>query len=207
MKEIFFYCDGASFNNGAKNKNLEVLGSYGAFIVDSEGNTLLQFSDVFENVTNNQMELYGFIKLITEFLIRYKGSSKYTINIISDSQYLVKGINEWLPNWKRKGWKNSTGKIVENINLWRLIDKILELNKVIKLNFIWQKGHKGKSLSKSEDINAFYNECCDSLATESLSNYRSLESNNNSNSLNFNEVIKKIDIYLSKRIKEVLLNG
>lgn len=193
MKIVNFYCDGASYNNGSKNKDLDVLGSYGAFMTTENNDILFKFSEVFEDVTNNQMELYGFIKLFSEFYKRYNknNGSKYTINVVSDSQYLIKGITEWMPNWKRKGWKNSTGKVVENLNLWKIINKIINLNENITFNFIWQKGHKGKNIDKTKNVYIYFNEMCDSTATESLSNYR-----NNKEYItleSFIDVINKID--------------
>ena len=167
MKELKIYSDGGSHNNGGKKKGEPVWGSYGAIIV-KDNKVIYKFQDFYENVTNNNMELFGFIKAYTEFLKRYKSKDKYHITVISDSQYLIKGINEWLPGWKKRRWKNSSGNIIENLYMWKIIDKLLVYNPNIELEFVWQKGHKGKSVSLEENPDIYFNEMVDSMATESI---------------------------------------
>ncbi len=61
------------------------------------------------------------------------------VHFVSDSQYLVKGISEWMPNWKRAGWKRKSGKI-ENLQLWKRLDTLLQRHDMRPL---WVKGHAG----------------------------------------------------------------
>jgi ribonuclease HI len=75
------------------------------------------------------------------------------IDICSDSQYVVKGITEWMADWKKKAWKNSAGKPVKNITLWQTLDILCSKRKVI---WSWVRGHIGHP----------ENEICDRLAVE-----------------------------------------
>jgi len=62
-----------------------------------------------------------------------------TIHFVSDSQYLVKGISEWMPGWKRRGWKRKAGPI-ENLELWKQLDAALQRH---DMRPRWVRGHAG----------------------------------------------------------------
>lgn len=169
-KIVKIFSDGSSYNNGKKDPNKPMYGAYASIITDSNDKPLLKFSDWYEDVTNNQMELFGFIKAATEFFKRYKGNSKYEIQVYSDSQYLVNGVNKYLNNWKRNNWKNSSKQEVKNREMWEMINYIVENGKPdVNFKFIWCKGHNGKSITKEEDSISYFNEKCDSIATKTLS--------------------------------------
>ena len=70
------------------------------------------------------------------------------IEVFSDSQYLVKGMKEWLPNWLRRNWKTAQGKPIENRDLWEVLYKV---SKSHKLNFTWIKGHSGHLYNERAD--------------------------------------------------------
>lgn len=177
MKKLRIYSDAGSFNNGHKDPDKPMFGSYGCLIVSEDNRIIYQFSDWYEEITNNQGELFGFIKAFYEFLKRYKSKEKYEIEVISDSQYLIHGVNQYLSGWKKKHWKNSSGEIVKNKKMWQIIDRMINLYPdLIKFKFTWQKGHVGKKTSLEEDPNVYFNEMCDSLATEKI-NYASGEEN------------------------------
>ena len=80
-------------------------------------------------------------------------------------------MNEWLKGWIKKGWKNSLGKTVENIELWKQLNE-LNRNKRLRISFRWVRGHKGKNVSIETVRDSYFNEMCDSLLTESLKPYR-----------------------------------
>lgn len=169
MKELKIYCDAGSFNNGYKDPNKPMFGSYGCLIVRPSDNKILyEFKDWFDDITNNQGELFGFIKAYTEFLKRYKSKEKYHIEVISDSQYLINGVNKYLNNWKKNRWRNSTGDVIKNKDMWLIIDKLLICESNISFTFTWQRGHRGKKVTLEEDPNIYFNEICDSLATEQI---------------------------------------
>lgn len=96
--------------------------------------------------TNNRMEL----RAVIEGLEKLKEPS--TVEIWSDSQYVLKGLNEWLEGWIAKDWKNAAKKPVKNRDLWEQLDR---LRKAHDLRYHWIKGH-------SEHPE---NERCDQLAT------------------------------------------
>jgi len=84
--------------------------------------------------TNNRMELLAVIRALTVL--------KHTcqVEVTTDSQYVKRGISEWLPTWKRNGWKNSQKKIVKNKDLWEKLD---EETKRHTVNWHWVRGHSG----------------------------------------------------------------
>lgn len=86
------------------------------------------------HTTNNRMELMAAIKGL-ETLTR-----ACEVDLYTDSQYLRKGMNEWMAQWKLKGWKNSKKEPVKNADLWQLLD-ILANQHTIRWH--WVKGHSG----------------------------------------------------------------
>ena len=84
--------------------------------------------------TNNRMELTAVIRAL-ESLKRHCNVKVYT-----DSQYVQKGISEWLPQWKRRGWRTAGRKPVKNEDLWRELDGLAQKHKV---EWHWVRGHAG----------------------------------------------------------------
>jgi ribonuclease HI len=68
------------------------------------------------------------------------------LTIVSDSEYVVKGATEWLPGWKRKGWRNSQGKKVANLARWKRLDRALSA-RAAPAKFEWVRGHAGNALN------------------------------------------------------------
>ena len=86
------------------------------------------------STTNNRMELMAVIKALESL----KKACK--VKITSDSQYVLKGITEWMDNWKKRGWKTSAKKPVKNVELWQRLDQLQENHQV---EWVWVKGHSG----------------------------------------------------------------
>ncbi len=84
--------------------------------------------------TNNRMEMTAVI----EALRALKRQSQ--IRITTDSQYVLKGVTEWMPNWKQKNWQTAARKPVKNVDLWQTLDKLLGSHEV---QWQWVKGHSG----------------------------------------------------------------
>lgn len=175
MSEIYIYSDGGSINNGGKNKDKDVYGAFCCLIVNPKTKKIMHtITEVYKDVTNNQMELIGVllgISWVSNMMKKKHPKNTVNVTIISDSQYVIKGASEWMPNWKKKNWRNSSGKTVENIKLWKRFDKLLE-NPQIEFEFKWTRGHKGKSISLHEDMDSYYNEQCDTILSEELKPYR-----------------------------------
>ncbi len=84
--------------------------------------------------TNNRMELTAAIRGL-ESLRR-----PCHVVLTTDSQYVMKGITDWLPNWKRRNWRTAAGKPVKNVDLWQRLDELTQRNKV---EWRWVRGHSG----------------------------------------------------------------
>ena len=97
------------------------------------------------NSTNNQMELMAVIMGL-EALKR-----PVSITVVSDSKYVLNGIQNWLEGWKRNGWKNAKKQPVANQELWQRLDAATQPHRI---DWQWIKGHAGHPL----------NERCDDLA-------------------------------------------
>jgi ribonuclease HI len=151
------WTDGATENNGDKNKSGKIFGGLGG-LIEVDGEVLDEYKDDFfssnpEEVSNNRMELLAIIRgmeLSEEELLDEE------IEIYSDSAYCINAMNEYLENWKNNSWKNYQKKPVKNQDLWKLF---LEKRKLFsKISFIKTKGHSGVK----------FNERADRLATEGL---------------------------------------
>ncbi|MBY5624456.1 ribonuclease H [Rhizobium leguminosarum] len=98
--------------------------------------------------TNNRMEMSGVLQGLRWATINAAGKS---VSVFSDSQYVVKGCNEWRHNWKRKGWKRGQ-KEVANVDLWLEMDAALT---VFPVELRWIKGHSGIAGNERADELAF----------------------------------------------------
>lgn len=102
-----------------------------AFVLRESGREDIVESGGQPATTNNRMELTAAI----EGLRRIGEPSE--VELVSDSEYLVKGLSLWLPGWKRKGWRGTTGP-VKNQDLWKELDCLAELHRVSPA---WVRGH------------------------------------------------------------------
>jgi ribonuclease HI len=92
--------------------------------------------------TNNRMELTAVIEGLKSLNRACK------VRVHTDSQYVQKGIQEWLRNWKRKGWKTSTGQPVKNRDLWEALDRQAAEHQV---EWHWVRGHAGHPENERAD--------------------------------------------------------
>ncbi len=84
--------------------------------------------------TNNRMELMAVIEGLSAL------TRRSVVELYSDSQYVLKGLNEWMPGWKKKGWRTASKQPVKNVDLWKQLD---ELKNGHEIRFHWVKGHAG----------------------------------------------------------------
>lgn len=115
------------------------------------GGKIQAWSGRVEHATNNRMELHAAWAGLAA-LVEY-GWQDWETRLIADSQYVVGGLNVWLPEWKRRGWRKSDGRKVANEELWRQIDEQVALFSNLTIEKV--KGHNGDR----------YNEMVDELAT------------------------------------------
>ena len=92
--------------------------------------------------TNNRMELMAAIQAL-EALKR-----PCSVRMVTDSQYVMKGVNEWMANWKRRNWKTASRKPVQNRDLWQRLDAALERHRV---EWQWVRGHTGHDGNERAD--------------------------------------------------------
>lgn len=92
--------------------------------------------------TNNRMELTAVI----EGLRALKGPSQ--VRVYTDSQYVQKGISEWIHSWKRRGWRTADRKPVKNEDLWRVLDEVAGRHRV---EWHWVRGHAGHPENERAD--------------------------------------------------------
>tara|TARA_Y100001970_G_C13455934_1_gene472693 strand:+ start:24 stop:452 length:429 start_codon:yes stop_codon:yes gene_type:complete len=123
---ITIYTDGACSGNPG-------IGGWGVVILIPNQNPIY-LNGGSENTTNNKMELTAVIKALKYF------KNKENINIFTDSKYVMNGIESWIINWKKNGWKTAAKKQVKNKELWKDLD-VQILNHNVK--WIWVKGHAG----------------------------------------------------------------
>ncbi len=103
--------------------------------------------------TNNRMELMAAIAGL-EALKR-----PCRVHLTTDSQYVMKGVTEWMPNWKRRGWKTASKQPVKNVDLWQRLDAALARHQV---KWQWVRGHTGHP--ENERADALANRGIDELA-------------------------------------------
>jgi len=118
-----------------------------AFVVqDENGEVFFEDSDKSNiSTTNNRMELIAVIQALE--WIKDRGEDD-TLTVQSDSQYVIKGITEWLTSWKKRGWRTSSKEPVKNKDLWRELDR---LNDLVKPEWEWVRGHNGHALNERAD--------------------------------------------------------
>jgi len=137
---IEIFCDGACSGNPGP-------GGFGAVL--RAGSTEKELSGGELNTTNNRMELTAAIAALEAL------SRPCTVSVTTDSQYLVKGITEWIFSWMKKGWVNSKKDPVVNRDLW---ERLYTLTKTHRIEWKWVRGHSGHP----------ENERCDELARAAI---------------------------------------
>ena len=94
------------------------------------------------NTTNNRMELMGAIRGLEEL------KRPCDVLLVTDSQYVMKGINEWMVNWKKRGWKTAAKEPVKNLDLWQ---RLLAAAKPHQVEWKWVRGHAGDPMNERAD--------------------------------------------------------
>ncbi len=92
--------------------------------------------------TNNRMELTAAIEALNAL------KDRRSVILYTDSKYVMDGINEWMPNWKKRGWKTAAKKPVKNKDLWQALDEAVTRHNV---DWHWVKGHAGNPGNEMAD--------------------------------------------------------
>jgi ribonuclease HI len=136
LNEVVIYTDGACKGNPGP-------GGWGAWL--KSGTTEKEMFGGELNTTNNRMELTAVI----EALASLKRSCDVTL--YTDSEYVRKGISEWIHGWKAKGWRTSTKQPVKNVELWQRLDKLVAEGGH-EIEWRWVKGHSGDPGNERADM-------------------------------------------------------
>jgi len=139
-EEIIVYTDGACLGNPGP-------GGWGV-VINGFSNQEILLSGGEKQTTNNRMEIKAVIQAL-EYLQQKKITQP--IQLYTDSQYVKKGISEWVKKWQKNGWINSQGKPVLNRDLWEILSN---LDHLFQIHYHWLKGHNGHP----------ENEKCDEIA-------------------------------------------
>ena len=124
------FCDGSCLGNPGP-------GGWAVLMLDSNVETIKTGGAA--QTTNNRMEIIAACEGI-----ELAGKCE----LYTDSKYLVIGITQWLPNWKRKNWRTASGGEVKNIDLWRRVDALCANNDV---SWNWIKGHNNHTIHDRVD--------------------------------------------------------
>lgn len=125
MKAITIYSDGACKGNPGP-------GGWGAVLRYGEAEKRIKGGE--PGTTNNRMELTAAIQALDSL------REACEVTLFTDSIYVMKGLNEWLPGWKRRGWRTADGKAVKNQDLWERLDAACARHRI---DWRWVKGHNG----------------------------------------------------------------
>ena len=130
---IEIYTDGACRGNPGP-------GGWGALLIAGKHEKTMHGGE--PETTNNRMELMAAIKALNAL------KSDSNVILHTDSKYVMDGINEWMPNWKKRGWKTAAKKPVKNKDLWQQLDEAVGRHEI---EWRWVKGHNGNPGNERAD--------------------------------------------------------
>jgi ribonuclease HI len=127
MNPIEIYTDGACKGNPGP-------GGWGVLLI--AGGTEKELFGGELSTTNNRMELMAVIQALSAL------KRPCEVTLFLDSQYVLKGITEWLPGWKAKGWRTASKQPVKNVELWQQLDALVQQGGH-RIDWRWVRGHNG----------------------------------------------------------------
>ncbi len=125
LPRVFLYTDGACSGNPGP-------GGWAFVLKHPSTGKELERSGAELDTTNNRMELMAAIEGLRAL------KAKSTVELYSDSKYVLNGLKDWLPGWKAKGWKTASKQPVKNVDLWKELDALASGHEV---KFHWIRGH------------------------------------------------------------------
>lgn len=125
IEAVIIYTDGACRGNPG-------VGGWGVIL--SYKGKIKELCGGDKDTTNNRMELMAAIQALEAL------TKPCTVQLYSDSSYVLKGITEWMPNWKKRGWKTAAKHPVKNVDLWQRLDAAIAQHDI---EWKWVKGHSG----------------------------------------------------------------
>lgn len=143
MKHVYIYTDGACRGNPGP-------GGWGVLLRYGRHEKILAGAET--NTTNNRMELTAAIQALAGL------KEPCRIDLYTDSQYVQKGVSQWMESWKKNKWKKADKKPVKNADLWQALDKEIIRHKI---SWHWVRGHSGHA--ENEQADAIANQAIDDL--------------------------------------------
>lgn len=125
IEPVIIYTDGACRGNPG-------VGGWGVIL--SYKGKVKELCGGDKETTNNRMELMAAIQALESL------TKPCSVRLYSDSSYVLKGITEWMPNWKKRGWKTAAKHPVKNVDLWQRLDVAIVRHDI---EWKWVKGHSG----------------------------------------------------------------
>ena len=134
MKQVIIYTDGACRGNPGP-------GGWGALIRLDAIEKEIFGGQV--DTTNNQMELTAAIEGLAAL------KERCSVELYTDSKYVMDGITQWIQNWKKNNWRTAAKKDVKNKELWKKLDQLISQHQV---QWHWVKGHSGDAGNETADL-------------------------------------------------------
>ena len=134
MDEVTVYTDGACRGNPGP-------GGWGAILIARGKERELWGGD--SATTNNRMELSAVIRALQALKRRCR------VTLYTDSKYVIQGIEDWMPGWKKRDWKTADKKPVKNRDLWEELDALTHNHEIV---WVWVKGHAGHAGNERADL-------------------------------------------------------
>jgi len=134
MHHVTIYTDGSCYPNPGP-------GGWAAILIADEGRER-ELSDFDPLTSNNRMELTAAIQALAAL------KTPCMVDLITDSQYVRRGMTEWLPKWQARNWRTSTKKPVENRDLW---ERLVEEAARHTITWHWTRGHNGDAHNERAD--------------------------------------------------------
>ena len=131
---VVIHTDGACSGNPGP-------GGWGAVL--QYGTTVKELKGGAPLTTNNQMELTAAIEALNAL------KRPVHVELHTDSVYVKDGLNKWMPNWKKNGWRTSDKKPVKNLELWQALDTAVTRHTI---DWRWVKGHNGDEMNERADV-------------------------------------------------------
>jgi ribonuclease HI len=131
--KVVIYTDGACRGNPGP-------GGWGVLLKYKDSEKTLKGFDA--ETTNNRMELMAVIEGLRSL------THSCAIELNTDSKYVLQGINDWIVNWKKNGWKTAAKKPVKNVGLWQQLDEQVSRHEI---SWHWVKGHSGVPGNEAAD--------------------------------------------------------
>jgi ribonuclease HI len=148
MSDVEIYTDGACRGNPGP-------GGWAAILRSNGQERVLRGAET--DTTNNRMELTAAVRALDAL------TRPCRVTLYTDSEYVQRGISEWLPSWKARGWKTANKKAVKNQDLWQLLDNASGRHQI---DWRWVRGHAGNA--GNEQVDRLANEAIDEMLGSNL---------------------------------------